>query len=124
MTAWMTYIPAFAALLTSIGALFAVVSKMHQDRKKPALDESNSEVARETVRKMINANNYYRDVRMWQLEGYVDLDREWHRSVITQFRSLLDLLRELRDNGTLPAHIPIPDAPPPPPVVPEPPPRG
>lgn len=120
--AWIAVVSAVAALVTAIGAAVAVVLQRRQDRNKPALDKSNTDVAQTTVAKMVKDLNRDRDIRLWQLEGYVDLDRTWHRKMIGLTETLIELLIEAQAAGFTPSTA-IPDATqiPAPPDIPEPP---
>jgi hypothetical protein len=123
MATWIAIISAIAALITAIGTGTAVLVKHLQDRNKPALDSSNTDVAKATLRHMVDETNRNRDVRLWQLEGYVDLDRTWHRKMIVLTEELIDLLQQAREAGFLSAEAEIPDPStiPSPPEIPEPP---
>lgn len=126
MTVWVAILAAVAALITAIGALVAPIIQRRQDRNKPALDAGNTSVAETTVRQMVTELSRGRDIRLWQLEGYVDLDRVWHRASIATTQELTEIVRRLIDivrhaGLEVPADIQIPDELPPPPEIPQPP---
>jgi hypothetical protein len=125
--AWVSVISGLAGLITAAGAVVAVVLDRKRDRNKPALDSSNVDVAKATLQQMIEEGNYYRDVRIWQLEGYVDLDRVWHRQSIETTHRLIAIVRMLlallKDAGVDTPDIEMPAEPPPPPEIPKPPSR-
>jgi hypothetical protein len=107
---------------TSIaGALVAAAALLRQwraERNKPAVDVANEDHLRQTIKQMADETNRSRDYRIWQLEGYIDLDRRWHREMIVLLEDLVDQLRtELAKNGRTLHDITVP----PPPEIPEPP---
>lgn len=119
MTAtFITVVSAVAALISAIGAVSVVLRERH----KPTLDKTQDEKYRAEIKRMSDETNAKRDYRIWQLEGYIDLDRGWHRDVIGLFEQLAAVLQQLQDAGLIPADMNIPDVTfPPPPSVPEPP---
>lgn len=103
---------------TSIISAAVAVAAVVQSRRKPKLDRANEEQITETVKEIAARTNRKRDVRIWQLEGYVDLDRSWHREIIVILEQLVDQLRdEFRKTGRELPEIAIPT----PPEVPKPP---
>lgn len=113
------------SIVTVLGAVLTLVWEHRRDKNKPALDEVSTAQGRAELKRMVDETNSYRDYRIWQLEGYLDLDREWHREVVTQFTKLLDVLITMDREGHVPADIAFSDFRlPEPPRVPEPPRRG
>lgn len=116
------YATSIAASVVAAGAL---IRQWRAERNKPAVDaatagqaQANEDHLRATIKQMADETNKSRDYRIWQLEGYIDLDRRWHREMIVLLEGLVDQLRlELATTGrTLPdVHIPEP------PAIPEPP---
>lgn len=80
---------------------------------------ADSDQIRAEIKKMADETNRSRDYRIWQLEGYIDLDRTWHRKMIELVETLIDLLRaELAKTDRKPPKLDIPippEIPPPPP---------
>lgn len=106
-------------------AVAALIRQWRAERNKPAVDDAtaaqaraNEEHLRATVKQMADETNRSRDYRIWQLEGYIDLDRRWHREMIILLEGLVDQLRlELASTGRTLPDVNIPD----PPTIPEPP---
>jgi hypothetical protein len=106
-------------------AVFAAVRQWRTERFKPAVDAATSDRTkadedhlRATIKTMADETNRSRDYRIWQLEGYIDLDRRWHREMIILLEGLVDQLRlELASTGRTLPDVNIPD----PPQIPEPP---
>jgi hypothetical protein len=114
-----------ATILVALVTAIALIREWRRDRGKPAVDAAQADqmladkdTLRATIEKMAAETHRSRDFRIWQLEGYVDLDRSWHRKMITLVEYLIELLRaELAKNG---GALPVIDVPLPP-EIPEPP---
>ena len=108
-------------------AVFAAVRQWRVERHKPAVDvatadrtKADEDHLRATIKQMADETNRSRDFRIWALEGYLDLDRKWHREVIELLEGLVSQLRtELATTGRTLPDVTIPE----PPAIPEPP-RG
>lgn len=113
------------SITASAVAAGALIRQWRSDRNKPIVDSATAEKTkaeeehlRATVKAMADETNRSRDYRIWQLEGYIDLDRRWHREMIILLEGLVDQLRlELASTGRTLPDVNIPD----PPTIPEPP---
>lgn len=118
------FILAATSVLTVLGAFATLVWNHRRDRNQPVVDAVTAEQGRAELRKMVDETNSYRDYRIWQLEAYLDLDREWHRDVVAKFDKVLTILIATRADALPPdidfsqLRLPLP------PQVPEPPRRG
>jgi hypothetical protein len=112
-------------IVSCVVAATALAHQWIQDRRKPALDTAHAEqlvadkdTLRAEIKKMAEETNRSRDYRIWALEGYIDLDRLWHREVIELLEGLVgQLRRELARTGRTLPDIDLP----PPPEIPAPP---
>lgn len=116
------YSTSIAASVVAVGAL---IRQWRQERHKPAVDvaqvgqaQADEDHLRATIKQMADETNRSRDYRVWQLENYIDLDRKWHREMISLLEKLVEQLRwELAKDGHELPNIEMP----PPPDIPEPP---
>jgi hypothetical protein len=112
------------SVTASVAAVGAVLRQWRSDRNKPVADAATADKAkaeeehlRATVKSMAEETNRSRDYRVWALEGYIDLDRVWHREMIKLLEDLISQLRlELAQTGRELPDIAIP----PPPEIPGP----
>lgn len=77
------------------------------DRKKPAINEA-------TITQMADERHRARDFRNWQLEGFVDLEREWRRKIAVWIETKIE---QWRRGEPAPPELDYP----PPPEIPAPP---
>lgn len=103
---------AVTAIISAGVAIFALLREWRRDRLKPTVDIATTDQLRSTVKQMAEETNRARDYRIWQLEGYVDLDRIWHREMIKIVEQLRDLLQvEMTRTAMQMPEIPIPAPP-------------
>lgn len=92
------------SILSAAGVITAAVWK----RGQPSLDKATEAKYRGELKKMSEETNRNRDIRIWQLEGYIDLDRTWHRKIIVLCERLIDLAVQAKTGGFLPVGTVIP----------------
>lgn len=111
-----------AQFLTAFGAIVTILWTVLRERHKAGMDKV--EITK-TVKQMADESNAWRDTRLWQLEGYLNLDQGWHLTMITNQRLLMNAIAQLKHAvqalGGNTDDINIPADPPAPPPIPEPP---
>lgn len=108
-------------------AAASVAREWVRDRRQRRVEDADvdetvasEEQIRAEIKRMADDTNRSRDYRIWQLEGYIDLDRTWHRKMVALVETLIDLLRvELARSNRKPPKldIPVPPEIPPPPTA-------
>lgn len=106
-------------------AVVSVAREWVRDRRQRRVEDADvdetiasEDQIRAEIKKMADDTNRSRDYRIWQLEGYIDLDRTWHRKMVALVEMLIELLRvELAKTHRKPPKldIPVPPEIPPPP---------
>lgn len=126
---WLVWAGQLSVIFVALGGFYWMIRR---ERFKAPLDVStikhtdiDSTRLRHEVETMATESNAWRDTRLWQLEGYLNLDAGWHLTIITNQRILIQIVQELvtmvHGLGGDTEHIKIPGEPPPPPPIPEPP---